>query len=102
MRTAQRDQSGLVTFTGAFASGPSGSGVAYPGVPYTFTRTGTGAYTIRFDAALQPLTVVCTTNSGQIALAAVGPGLLQVGTYNTTGAAFDGSVHFTITARRMG
>jgi hypothetical protein len=68
MRSTQRDQTGYVVFAG-FVGGanPSGSGIA-GNVPFTFTRTGTGDYTLNFDAALAPVVSLATSSGGQAAI----------------------------------
>lgn len=104
MRTAQRDQAGVVVFTGQFNGGgavPTGVGWG-AGVPFSFSRIGAGQYTVRFDPALIPLAVVAASSAGPALPYGLGAGVFSLNTTNTAGALTDGTVHFTVTARRTG
>jgi hypothetical protein len=57
MRTARRDQIGTTALDAYITDAASGSGVA-SGVPFTFTRTGTGTYQVNFDVRTIANTVV--------------------------------------------
>lgn len=63
MRTAQRDQGATTTFGAYVTDAASGAGVAYPGIPFTFTRTGTGGYQINFDPRLRAVSVTATADA---------------------------------------
>jgi hypothetical protein len=103
MRTVQRDQIGVIAFTGQFnGAGSSASGVATGGVPFSFSRAGAGQYTVRFDPSLIPLAVVATSHIGPALPFNAASGVFNVNTTNTAGALTDGIVNFTVTARRMG
>lgn len=99
MRTQQRDQGGLTTFSGPIADAAAGAGVA-GGVSFTFTRTGTGVYAIKFDVRLMPTSVA--TNPTVTALAAQAgaqlPGSITVWLYTSTFAATNGNFTFSVTA----
>jgi hypothetical protein len=61
MKTAQR---ALILAT-LIADAPSGGGVFQPdGVPYTFTRTGTGAYAVKFDPRIVAVAAFATVTFG--------------------------------------
>jgi hypothetical protein len=100
MRSTQRDQTGYVVFAGFVGGGPSGSGIA-ENVPFTFTRTGTGDYTLNFDAALAPVVSLATSSGGQAAIISASAGALRVQTFNTTGVITSSSFWFSVTARKL-
>jgi hypothetical protein len=79
MRTARRDQIGTTALDAYITDAASGSGVA-SGVPFTFTRTGTGTYQVNFDVRLNPRAVVATANDINRVLMAGGlaPGTFTV------------------------
>jgi len=91
---------GLTTFGATVADAASGSGVAN-GIPFTFTRTGTGQYTYHFDPALLPIvaTASALSQTGHAAsLTSFGPGTFLVQTLANNAGANSG--HFwTCTAR---
>jgi hypothetical protein len=61
MKTAQR---ALILAT-LIADAPSGGGVFQPdGVPYTFTRTGTGVYQVKFDPRIVAVAAFATVYFG--------------------------------------
>lgn len=101
MRSAQRDQGGLTTFSSPLIDGtqPGGSFVAN-GVSCSWTRSGTGTYTISFDTRLRTVGGVASTQSvAYIAtVSGVNPGTASVATFNNTFAAANGFFFVTITA----
>lgn len=81
MRTLQRDQTGLITFSAGWADVASGNGLALPGVPFTYTRTSTGVYVFRFDSRLVPVVVTANGNastSHSVTVFGAGPGTFAV------------------------
>jgi len=100
MRTTQRDQDGLTTFSASVADAASGSGLATGGIPYTFTRTGTGTYLFNFDARLiATVGVASTAGTSFIAMVnAVGAGALTITTWSGAGTNANAPFRFTVTA----
>lgn len=107
MRTVARDQGNTVVMTGYFdgINAASGSGFAQPdGIPFIWTRTGTGAYALKFDSRLMP-TAIQASAGGAFNYATVGgPGAAGAVTFQTVDANNNGAnstVHFRIEARRV-
>jgi hypothetical protein len=99
VRTTQRDQ-GRTTFAGFFdGTVASGSGVAGD-VPYTFLRTATGDYTIRFDVAILPLSCVVGSTSGWAAPISWGPGTARMQSYSGAGVANNTQITFSVSGKR--
>jgi hypothetical protein len=100
MRTRERDTTGLTTFSSGYSDAASGAGVAN-GIPFTFTRTGTGVYVFRFDSVLTPLVVLVTASAltGHSATAKdFGPGTFTIVTL-VNNAAANSAGNWTCTAR---
>jgi hypothetical protein len=85
MKTAQR----ALTLATLIVDAPSGGGVFLPdGVPYTFTRTGTGAYTVKFDPRIVAVAALATVTFGTaFAVAALSSGGVSVQGYLSNTAA---------------
>lgn len=101
MRTTQRDQGGMTTFGSTFTDAASGSGTASNGIPYTYVRAATGAYTFRFDNSLTPVSMATSGNLASIqatAFSALGPGTFTVHTL-VANAAANGNGSWLCTAR---
>lgn len=102
MRTTQRDESEYIVLYGGISGGASGTGFMLPGgVPFVWTRTGVGAYTIAFDQRLRVLRVLQTNHSGgreTLALGA-GSGAVSFQVVTDTGVAADGDLSFSILVR---
>jgi hypothetical protein len=104
MRSGERDHGGTIQFGGHLVDAASGSGVAQPGsIPWTFTRTAPGSYTINFDTALTVLAVsaVPTTAIGnQVSCGGVpGAGTFITRTFDSAGTASNATHDWTCTAR---
>lgn len=104
MRTTQRE-GGYVTFNGYVKDAASGSGIAQPGnIPYTYTRTATGNYTVTVDSRITVLsfTVLSIAGMGFTAVANSLPptaGSFGVAVLGSGGGNTNSHFHFTCTAR---
>jgi hypothetical protein len=100
MRTTQRDQGGTTTFAASVIDAASGSGVAQPGaVPFTFTRTGAGSYTVNFDTRLTPVAPVVVPADKAVSRCSGGaPGTFNVFVESPPGTFVNGSWRFSCTA----
>jgi hypothetical protein len=99
MRSQQRDNVGLTTFSGYAADVAAGSGISGD-VSYTYTRTGTGLYVFNFNLGLVPQGVIATpgASSRQCGVDSLGPGTFRVGASDATGVATNHPFNFTCTA----
>lgn len=74
MRSAQRDQGNITECGAQVSDAAGGNGVAQPGsIPFTFTRTGSGAYQINLDPRLIVLSGVAGGNDTAITFANLAP-----------------------------
>jgi hypothetical protein len=103
VRSTERDQAGIVRFGAMVADAASGSGVAQPGaVPFTFARTGTGAYQITVDPRLTVLTGIANGNDTGVVFANVSApsgSRFNVVCRNDAGVLTNSGFHFNCTAR---
>lgn len=85
MRTPMKD-SGPTIFATFILNAASGSGVFYPDLRYTFTRTATGIYAVRFDTQVVPVSLTVTAiTAGYAFVGTALPGTLDVRTFSDVG-----------------
>src|SRR4051812_13161222 len=106
MRTAQRDQSGYITFSGVIVDAASGAGIAQPGsIPFTFSRPQAGEYDVKFDNRLVPVAVNSTaflTGTRTTTPFLLAPGAVNlIRVIPSTGVFESGNSHFMVTVRDM-
>lgn len=102
MRTTQRDQGGMTTFSASIVDAASGSGIAQPGgIPFRWVQSVTGQYNYNFDLRLTPVAMTVSQALGNLNAGTtnLGPGQFQVATtLANTGAAYSGAHRWTCTA----
>lgn len=102
MRTTQRDQGLPATLSATVNDAASGSGVFQPGsVPFVFTRTAAGLYTLNFDTRIRAVaaSVNPTVGLGYMGIAwPQGNGSVQVNTFQVTTPSTNFSGTFNIIA----
>jgi hypothetical protein len=100
VRTQQRDGS-TVTIGATLGDAPSGSGVLQPGgIPFTFTRTATGTYVLRFDTRIVPVAAFANpATGGYVAIInLMSAGFVQAFMFNNAWAPVNGNVSILIDA----
>lgn len=100
MRTPQRDQGRLVTFSGQVTAGSVSRG-ANNGVEWWVSSAGGGIATIGFDPRLTPLAVTASANGTAtgwtVRVDSLGPGAFRLVLTNSANALTNDLVGFTAT-----
>jgi hypothetical protein len=101
MRSTQKDADNFIICGSHVSDAASGSGLMQPGgIPFVFTRTGTGQYLINFDSRITPIHIEATGQSGASpwALPTWLPGAISIIAVNASGAPFNSDFRFSVTA----